>query len=249
MTHKKNINEILETYHRTKDIKLKHFLIEYYAQLVKIVASRLKIHLVQGLELDDLIGYGVIGLVDAIEKYDPTKNIKFETYASVRIRGEILDSMRKADWAPRELRKNQKLITTTEKKLEEVLCRTPTDEEVMAELGLNKDSFLKIKDDINMLQMISLDDDTIKLNSKQLIDYSLENQIEKTSSLEVLKNALAQLPEREQMIIKLYYYNELTFKEIGEILNLSFSRVSQLHMLSMLKLKELIGKENISISF
>lgn len=232
------MSKVIEQYQKTKDIKLKHQLITHYAALVKIVASRLNICLVQGLELNDLIGYGVIGLVDAIEKYDIHKHVKFETYASLRIRGEILDSLRKSDWAPREIRKNQKQFSEAEMQLQVELNRTPTDEEISAFLGLDLSTYLKKRQDVELLQVTSWEEAVLTLEKKETC--SFEQEIERISSIEVLAQAIEQLTDREQKIIKLYYYEGLTFQEIGKVLDLSFSRVSQLHIKSISSLRETI---------
>jgi RNA polymerase sigma factor for flagellar operon FliA len=154
----KNIEMIWDEYIKTKNKDLKMLIIEHYVHLVKIVAGRLSIYLNQYIDTEDLISYGVIGLIDAIDKFDIEKNVKFETYASLRIRGEILDEIRKLDWIPRTLRKKQKDLDKAYIHLESQLGRPPTDAEVVKYLNISQDEYYALMNDINIAALVSIDE-------------------------------------------------------------------------------------------
>ena len=242
--------ELWKKYKETSNLELKEELIVRYISLVKIVAGRMYNFYGSKVEFDDLVGYGVLGLIDSIEKFDLDKNIKFETYAQIRIRGSIIDNIRKLDWIPRSLRKKSKEVQKAMLELENNLGHAPSNEELARHMKISIDEVESLLSDISTFNMISLeefltDKSEAVLESKNVLD-SPEFIYEKTEIQENLVEAIEELPEKEKLIISLYYYDELTYKEIGNILNLSESRISQIHSKSILKIKNYLIKKGIN---
>lgn len=242
-------NKLWEKYSKTKDSTIKDQLIVEYAQLVKFVAGRLSMYLGSNVEFDDLCGYGIFGLIDAIDKFDYEKGVKFETYASLRIRGSILDNIRKMDWIPRSIRKKQKTIDTAVKKLEYELGRLATDEEISVELDISLDEYYKWSNQTNALALTSLEEYVEQggENRVEPMSHSKYNQpedvAEKNALKELLTEAIESLTEKEKKVIILYYYEELTLKEISAIMSVSESRISQLHTKALGKMKGNLGNQ------
>lgn len=242
--------ELWKKYKETSNLELKEELIVRYISLVKIVAGRMYNFYGSKVEFDDLVGYGVLGLIDSIEKFDLDKNIKFETYAQIRIRGSIIDNIRKLDWIPRSLRKKSKEVQKAMLELENNLGHAPSNEELARHMKTSIDEVESLLSDISTFNMISLeefltDKSEAVLESKNVLD-SPEFIYEKNEIQENLVEAIEELPEKEKLIISLYYYDELTYKEIGNILNLSESRISQIHSKSILKIKNYLIKKGIN---
>ena len=231
-------------YGESKDPAVREQLILEYADLIKFVAGRLSIYFGGNVEYDDLIGYGVFGLIDAIEKFDPNKKVKFETYASLRIRGAIIDSIREQDWAPRSLRKKSKDLEKSISELENRLGRAASDQEVAEHMGVSLDELNKIVQDANMSQMVSLDDyleqtheTGLDLSDSSSVDMQPERRMEGVEIREIMADAIEKLPEKEKLVVSLYYYEELTLKEISAIMKVSESRISQLHTKAILRMR------------
>ncbi len=247
-----DLNRLWETYAKTKDGKIKEQLIIEYSQVVKYVAGRLSIYLGSNVEFDDLVGYGVFGLIDAIDKFDLDKGIKFETYASLRIRGAILDNIRKMDWIPRSVRKKQKSIETAYQKLESELGRYVEDEDMADELGISVEEYHKWQDQTKALMLTSLEDHIEKggeanmehLGKSRFV--APEANIEKEELKSMLIKAIEGLTDKERKVITLYYYEELTLKEISHIMEVSESRISQLHTKALRKMRGILG-ENVEL--
>ncbi len=231
---------------------LRNILINNYIPLVKIVAGRLKSTLSAGsVEMDDLVSYGIFGLIDAIDKFNIDKNIKFETYAQMRIRGAIIDHLRKNDWAPRSLRHRAKKIENAYKDLEYKYSRTPTDDEVAEYIGMDKETFFKALGDIGALSVLSLEELLENRMEAKTLPSGAENRnthvkqpdelLEYKETKRLLREAVKKLPEREKLIVTLYYYEGLTYKEIGKVLNVSESRISQLHTRAVLRMKNCLS--------
>ncbi|OON96168.1 MAG: RNA polymerase subunit sigma [Epulopiscium sp. Nele67-Bin005] len=243
----KEVSKLWSTYRQNASKETKQALIAHYAQLVKIVAGRLGIYLNNYVEVDDLMGYGVIGLIDAIDKFDHEKQVKFETYASLRIRGAIIDEIRKLDWVPRTLRKKQKDLTKKCLEMEAEFGRPPTQEEVMKALEINEEEYFRLMQETNINTLISIDEHEGYVGSiKDEATQTPDQQIQRQELMEILRLAIESLSEREQLVIKLYYFEELTLKEISHILEVSESRVSQLHTNSIKKLRPQLHKYNLS---
>lgn len=237
-------------YGKTKTPALREKIIVEYAPLVKVVAGRLSMYLGYNVEYDDLVGYGVFGLIDAIDKFDPTKAVKFETYASLRIRGAILDQIRKMDWIPRTVRQKQRQIDDAIKKIEAEKGEAANDDEVAKELGISGDEYADWQSQMAVTNVISLDefnenstDDGVG-GRETIADAAPgpEEVLEEKELKKTLADALELLTEKERKVILLYYYEELTLKEISNILEVSESRVSQLHMKGLAKMKTKLGK-------
>ncbi len=219
-----------------------------YAPLVKYVANRLAMRLPPNISIDDLVSAGVIGLIDAIDKFDPDKNIKFKTYAEFRIRGAMLDELRSMDWVPRSLRKKAGELERAYSELEQALGRPAEDEEVADALGIGLDDFYRLIDETKNITF--LDIDVIKKNLPEggadedlfdlISDEGKDDPFSKLNLLEVkeiLREAIQSLPEKERLVVTLYYYEELTMREIGEVMGYTESRISQMHTKAMLRLR------------
>lgn len=240
-------NRLWESYTKTGAADIRETLIIEYAPLVKIIAGRLSMYLGYNVEYEDLVSYGIFGLIDAIDKFDYEKGIKFETYASLRIRGAILDQIRKMDWIPRTLRQKQRKMDAALLKLEKELGRPATDEEMAAELGISIDEFYSWEGQSKASGLISLDEcleqgTEVHTDSSQPVRFaSPEEVVEKQELKEILEAALEILTEKEKKVVLLYYYEELTLKEISAIMEVSESRISQLHTKALQKMKTKLG--------
>lgn len=236
-----------ESYRKNPTQELREQLIIEYAQLVKLVAGRLSIYLGYNVEYDDLVSYGIFGLIDAIDKYDLTKSVKFETYASLRIRGAILDQIRKMDWIPRTVRQRQRKMEDAVKQIEMRTGKTASDEEIAKELGLTDEELLNWQSQLKVTNVVSLNE--FEENGPEpLVDpgnpsrfMQPEEVVEEAELKETLTASLELLTEKERRVIELYYYEEMTLKEISEILGVSESRISQLHTKALTKLRKKMG--------
>ncbi len=233
-------------YKNTGNPSMREQLILKYASFVKYVAGRMAINLPSNVEYDDLVSYGIFGLIDAIDKFDPERAIKFKTYAKTRIRGAILDELRVLDWTPRSIRQKSKQLERAYATLEAQLGREATDEEVASYLGVSAKDLHRLFDEAKQSLMISLDEGDPDgeggpvSRMDMLEDDSTEGPVERVENQEVktlLAQHVAELNERERLVITLYYFERLTSKEIGAILGVSDSRVSQLHTKAVLKLR------------
>lgn len=221
-------------------------LIMEYAPLIKFIAQKIAIRLPANIELDDLISSGVIGLMDAIEKYDPSRDNKFKTYAEFRIRGSILDELRAQDWVPRSVRDKAKLLDRTMISLEAELGRTASDEELAMKLGITMDEFHDLVNQVRPVSVLSIDEaTTFSSVDKKSIMNLLEscrlnnpyNQLNLKTVKEVVAKSIEELPERQRLVLSLYYYEDLNLKEIGRVLRVTESRVSQLHAQAITRLR------------
>ena len=241
---------------RTGDRTLRDRLILTYAPLVKYVAGRLGSGLPAHVEEGDLVSYGLLGLIGAIERFDPGRDIKFETYAIARIKGSIIDELRSMDWVPRSVRARARDIERSIASLESKLMRAPNDEEIAAHLGITEDEFQDSLLEISRSSIAALDElwsSSTGGDPVALIDTiedpeapEPQSAMAKTELREALGEAIARLPEREKLVVTLYYYEELTLREIGEVLGVTESRVSQLHTKAILRLKARLGGASMS---
>lgn len=241
-------NKLWETYSKNRSPELREQIIIEYSQLVKLVAGRLSMYLGYNVEYEDLVSYGIFGLIDAIDKFDFGKNVKFETYASLRIRGAILDQIRKMDWIPRSVRQKQKKIDAACTKIESEYGRAATDEELAAELEVSLDELNSWQGQTNVTNLVSLDE-FVEQGSEMRMDASSnthfeqpERVLEKEELAKMIGEAMDLLTEKEKQVVLLYYYEEMTLKEISRVLNVSESRVSQLHTKALVKLKKNLGE-------
>jgi RNA polymerase sigma factor FliA len=244
-------------YRRTGDQNLRDRLILTYAPLVKYVAGRLGSGLPAHVDDDDLVSYGLLGLIGAIERFDPGRDIKFETYAMARIRGSIIDELRSMDWVPRSVRARARDIERAIGELEARFGRAPTDEEISGKLGLSQDELNESLSEISRTSISALDELwTVSSGGDQiaLIDTiedtrgpNPQSALAETELKEAMADAISRLPEREKLVITLYYYEELTLREIGEVLGVTESRVSQLHTKAILRLKARVAGQPASL--
>ena len=237
-----------QEYRQTRDSALRDRLILTYAPLVKFVAGRLGASLPSHVDEQDLVSYGLLGLISAIERFDLDREIKFETYAISRVKGAIIDELRSLDWVPRSVRTRAREIERAIAELERQLMRAPTDDEIATKVGITGDELEASLSEISRTSIAALDElwspsssggdqialiDTIEDTSGP----DPESSLEQTEMKEALGEAIARLPEREKLVVTLYYYEELTLREIGEVLGVTESRVSQLHTKAVLRLK------------
>jgi RNA polymerase sigma factor FliA len=247
-------------YRRSGDPRVRDRLILTYAPLVKYVAGRIGSGLPAHVDDEDLVSYGLLGLIGAIERYDPERDVKFETYAVARIRGQIIDELRALDWVPRSVRARAREIERTIGDLEARLGRAPTDEEIAAKLGISVDELEESLGEISRSSIAALDELWTVSSSGggdqvALID-TIEDEaapdpqgtLSATEQREALAGAIARLPEREKLVVTLYYYEELTLREIGEVLGVTESRVSQLHTKAVLRLKAHLAAAGAPVS-
>jgi RNA polymerase sigma factor for flagellar operon FliA len=226
--------------------QLREKLILKYLHLVRYVVSRLPITLPISIATEDLISYGTMGLMEAVERFDPERGLKFETYAVTRIRGSIIDQLRFQDWIPRGVRKRSKELVETMHRMEEHLGRAPNDEELAAEMGVSKQKIQVMLAETQNL-VLSLDDtygNDQSGNNMTLLDMvedknspDPQGEFEAGELRRRLAEAIASLPEREKLLIALYYHENMTLKEIGEVICVSESRVCQLHAQAILRLR------------
>lgn len=239
--------KLWEDYQRNPLPELREKLITEYAPLVKVVAGRLSMYLGYNVEYEDLVSYGIFGLIDAIDKFDLGKDVKFETYASLRIRGSILDQIRKMDWIPRTVRQKQKKIEEAIRQVEAKTGRNASDEEIAKELGIPEEELNDWQSQLKVTNVISLNE-FVEQGGEPVMDARKnshfaqpEETIQEEELKNVLKDAMDLLTEKERKVILLYYYEELTLKEISNILGVSESRVSQLHTKALLKMRKKMG--------
>jgi len=252
-----DLAEVWRRYKEENDQEARDQLILAYSPLVKYVAGRMSSGLPAHIEEADLVSYGLLGLIGALERFDPSRHIKFETYAISRIKGSIIDELRALDWVPRSVRSWARKLESAVTRLENHLGRTPTDEETAAELGLSLEEYQELLNQISSSTIVALDEfwDTAGTGQDKanLID-TLEDKeapdplesYRMQALTETLAAAVRRLPERERIVIGLYYYEGLTLKEIGEILGVTESRVSQLHTKAIIRLRGRI-KEDLDL--
>ena len=238
----KKYQEVAPVATEDTDFKRREDLILKYAPLVKKIAERMAMRLPPHISKDELIGPGIIGLFDAIEKFDSSKGIQFRTYANLRIKGAILDELRKMDWISRSVRRNINRLEDVIRVLELKLDRAPKDDEIAEEMGLDMDSYYKMISKscgVNLLSLdeLMLDGSTPKI-SKQVSDVPSPFDNLKIKEIKsYISKALTTLSKKEQLVMSLYYYDELTLKEIAKVLDLTESRISQIHSKAIIRLR------------
>ena len=242
---KEDIDHIFHFRNKRKN-EQKDMLINKYLPLIRFIAKKMILRLPANIEIDDLISCGMIGLVDAIEKYNPDRENKFQTYAEFRIRGAMLDELRSQDWVPRSIRNKAKVLNKTISELELKLRREPKDREIADHLGLNLNDFYKFLDKARPASLFSMNEGVsfAQLDRKALIhligDSRLETPFSKLNVKDIrdlLIKTIEALPEKQRVVLSLYYYEELNLKEIGRVLRVTESRVSQLHTQAVINLR------------
>jgi RNA polymerase sigma factor for flagellar operon FliA len=244
-----------EAYTQTRSPEMREKLLVQYLPLVRRVAVRMVGSLPRSIRLDDLVSAGVMGLLSSLDNFDPTLGIKFETFAMNRIRGAMVDSLRELDWVPRSVRQKARLLERAVEELTQKLMRVPEDGEIAEHLNISMDEYLRMLDEVNVTVLLSLDDSfpTQSGEGSTLADVtcdpsapSHQERVEEKELRELLVRNLKSLPEQEKLVLALYYYEELTFKEIGDVLRLTESRVSQIHSKAVLQLRAAV-RRNVSL--
>ncbi|MCR5304396.1 MAG: FliA/WhiG family RNA polymerase sigma factor [Lachnospiraceae bacterium] len=239
-----------QDYRRLGSPEIREQLIVEYAPLVKIVAGRLSMYLGGNVEYDDLVSYGVFGLIDAIDRFDDLKDVKFETYASLRIRGSVLDQIRKMDWIPRTVRQRQKRIDDAIREIEAETGHQASDEEIRNKLGITEDELLNWQSQMKVTGVVSLDEfmeqgadvsGSQQIYNRSSFNDGPEEALEKKELKQMLKDSLENLTEKERNVVMLYYYEDMTLKEISQSMGVSESRVSQLHSKAIQKMRKILG--------
>jgi RNA polymerase sigma factor for flagellar operon FliA len=217
-----------------------------YASLVKYLAQKIAMRLPANIELDDLISSGVIGLMDAVDKYDSTRDNKFKTYAEFRIRGAMLDELRSQDWVPRSVREKAKQLERIYARIEQDKGRPATDQEVCEELKINQDEYNELLNEVRSVSLLNFDDlnGMAKTDKKSMMSL-IENgrmatpfaEVNRTNLKDMVEKAINDLPEKQRLVLALYYYEDMNLKEIGRVLEVTESRVSQLHTQAIIRLK------------
>lgn len=243
-----------ETYFKCKNLQARDKIVTAYLPLVKSVAGRMALGFPKSVELDDLVSTGILGLMEALSNFDPERGVKFETYAVPRIRGAILDELRALDWVPRSTRAKSRLVERANTKLENRLGRTPTTSELARSMKVSTQEVYETIHDVSGAVMLSLDelvykeDDNRQVPRVETLEAEHKDNVLSNLELKELKaylgTALHHISEQERLVLSLYYYEELTLKEIGEVMQISESRVSQIHTKAVMKLRNLI-RENL----
>ncbi len=242
------ISRIWEDYKQTAAPAARDRLIVHYSPLVKYVAGRVASGLPQSVDQADLVSYGIFGLIDAIDKFETSRGIKFETYAITRIRGAIIDELRSLDWVPRSVRNKARQVERAYASLEHRLLRTPSDEEVAAEMGISKDELQQTFTQISFVGLVALDEVMGRADGQsQTLGDTLADTgegpvgaFEGVEIKQILAAAINRLGDREKMVLTLYYYEGLTLAEIGKVLGVTESRVCQIHTKAVLQLRSRI---------
>ena len=246
------ITKLWEDYKATGSMEERNRLVVHYSPLVKYVAGRLSAGLPNSIEQADLVSYGMFGLIDAINKFEPSRGNKFETYAMSRIRGSIIDELRSIDWVPRSLRAKARAVEKAYTKLEHELLRTPSDAEVADELGTTEEELQNVFTQISFFGLVALEE-TVSVGADRSESVTLGDTIpdpglgpvgafEVEETKQILAQTLNRLPEREKIVLTLYYYEGLTLGEIGGILGITESRVCQIHTKAVIQLRSKLSE-------
>lgn len=238
--------ELWSNYQVTREADIRDKLVEQYLPLVKLVSARIAIGLPQHVDKDDLTSNGFFGLLDAIERFDIARGVKFETYAVARIRGAILDALRAQDWLPSTLRQKAKQYEQTVAELENTLGRSATDGEIAKALSVSDEQLHALINQLSSSTLVPLDE-FIRTESPTSQIISPSQNVEDEEVKSILANAIDKLPEKERLVVSLYYYEELTLKEISVIMKLSEARISQLHTKAIFRLRGALSRYKLSL--
>jgi RNA polymerase sigma factor for flagellar operon FliA len=249
--NRENIAAVWKDFFARRDHYSRNILIEHYLQSVKYTAQRLHCRLPKSVELDDLVSAGLMGLIKAIDKFDPGRGVLFETYCVGRIQGEILDDLRKKDWIPRLVRFRAQQLQKVTQKLESLLGREPTDTELAGDLGMKMEEFCHFRRDANAISLFSLDGCPSDSNSDNefrvdtIANQHSQNPFHEAQKKDLKEYVTKRCSREEKLIIILYYYEQMTMKEIGMALGISESRVCQIHSLVIAKLKSHLSRQTM----
>lgn len=235
-----------QQYQQSKSVQIREKLVHHYLPLVKLVAGKIAIGMPQHVDKDDLISNGFFGLLEAIDRFDPERGIKFETYAVVRIRGAILDAIRVQDWVPSTLRQKARQYEKAISEIENQLGRSATEQEVADKLGLNVSDLHQLLNKLNASTIIPLEE-FAKTETSANVNFSPSENIEEQEVKDTLAGAIDRLPEKEKTVVSLYYYEDLTLKEISVVMKLSEARISQLHTKAVFRLRGALARIKSSL--
>lgn len=241
-----SINQLWHQYQETKSSQIRERILEHYLSLVKLVAGRVAIGLPQHVDRDDLESNGFFGLLEAIERFDPDRGIKFETYAVARIRGAIIDAIRALDWVPSTLRQKAKQYEKTVADIENRLGRSATDQEVAEALGVTVAELQQLLNKLNASTIIPLEE-FAKTETLSNQSFNPSENVELQEVRDTLVKTIDRLPEKERMVVSLYYYEGLTLKEISIIMKLSEARISQLHTKAVFRMRGALSRIKSSL--
>ena len=241
-SEKIDVTALWKQYKETKSVEVRNKLAEHYLPLVRIVGGRLAISLPPHLDRDDLLSSGFFGLLDAIDRFDLSRNIKFETYAGVRIRGAMIDYLRSKDWIPVTMRQRIRKYEQTVYRLENELGRSATDNEIAEALEISLDELQVLVGQCNAATVIPLEEYLKTDSAETAADTNPEDAMEFLELKDMLAKAIDKLAEKERTVISLYYYEELTLKEISYVLHLSEARISQLHTKAVMKMRNYLSR-------
>lgn len=244
--HSAYVDSLWRKYHRQKSIETRNELAEYYLPLVKMVAGRLAISLPSHVDKEDLLSSGFFGLLDAIDRYDAQRKNKFETYAGVRVRGAMLDYLRSKDWVPVTMRQKIRRYEQAVYDLENELGRPAKDEELAAKLGISLTELSELVSQLNTATVIPLEE-YLRADTAESMEMSPVESVEFRELQDTLAQAIDRLPEKEKTVISLYYYEDLTLKEISLIMHLTEARISQMHTKAVFRLRGYLARMKASI--
>lgn len=238
----KDVQNLWLQYNTTKSEETKNRIITEYIPLVKYIVNRINVKLPSYLDVEDLFSFGLFGLIQAIERFDINKNVKFETYAYARIKGSIIDELRKLDWVPQNVRKKIKEVIQAYDELEQDTNKTVTDAEIAQKLNISIEELHILYQEMAFSNIVSFEQE-FSINNIKSNRMLPETQVEKKEVKQLLGKAIDKLPPQEKLVITLYYYEGLTFKEIAKVLDLSLSRISQLHTKAILRLRGSLSRK------
>lgn len=245
--------KLWELYKKTGNSELQEKIVVKYLKLVHYIANRMLVYTTKGLDKDDLYSAGVLGLLEAIERFDLSKGIEFKSFAGIRIRGSIIDEIRRFDWVPRSVRQKAKKIDSAIHSLFHKLDRIPSDDEIAEELDISIEEYYQVTDNLGPLFLHSLDseysgsDDDQDMRFSDMVDSNQEDYETEKFRLNIrqnLINGINLLPEKERLVISLYYYENLNLKEIGSVIGVTESRVSQIHSSALTKLRNMMNRNS-----
>ena len=239
--NRKDLQTLWLKYKETRSVDLRNALAENYLPLIRIICGRLAMSLPPHLDRDDLLSSGFFGLLDAIDGFDPARNTKFETYAGIRIRGAMLDYLRSKDWIPVSMRQKIRKYEKTVCQLENELGRSATDKELAAALDISVDELQTLVNQCNSATVIPLEE-YLKTDVTETVDTNSANSTELFELRDTLAKAIDRLPDKERTVVSLYYYEELTLKEISKILHLTEARISQLHTKAIFRMRGFLAQ-------
>ncbi|PSL51214.1 RNA polymerase sigma-28 (SigD/FliA/WhiG) subunit [Salsuginibacillus halophilus] len=248
---RENLDESWAAWTKEKSVEAANEIIAAYLPLVHYHAQRISVGLPKNVDKEDLISHGMVGLYDALEKFETSRELKFDTYASFRVRGAIIDGLRREDWMPRSLREKAKKIDEASEQLEQQLGRHPYEEEIGAHLGMSADDVAKVSAEAFVANLLSIDEEAPESDRDESYKSSLQDHKALQPDEELLREAewtelaghIEKLNEKEKLVISLFYYEELTLTEIGHVLDLSTSRISQIHSKALFRLRQALNRQ------